>query len=618
MSTYDCPSPEQIAKHLPHLSTLRLHVYSYEDPSLQKEQFIYNLVSALPQFKRLKSLAFEIPCAYDWGRWHGRAGLDWLALFSDACPSLEDISFPGPMRFRRVADVNAPEDKKRVIKLIAELFGNADIRNILCHPVVKSNRPLSDITARQMGVVPSSCVSEFSELDSRITVSSALDFQSNLIAGVQSPLSPVRTVPNEILGEIFVMCRDEALNALNYSPLKVTHHPLSLSHVSTQWRAVCLSDARLWDHIHVHSGARMPPTMILKEIFNRSRMRPLDINITGTPLDDLFRVILAAHTRVQRIVLKLDSSDSIADFWSYPRDFPALTTFELSIEGDRDADSTSTERTVGLSLFKTAPLLRSLLIWSHSSEFDPIPGGVVWSQITELTLDLRIDERTALSIIVACTRLEDCRVFIRTLSQPSPLVIPTEVTTLPHLQCLRVFGRQGRVAFTFFDGLSLPALTDVLLSVDELSPAALPNLYYRSRFHLKSLHIWQWIPNDLAVFLHLTSSLEELSFQFITFEDDLFEGFTYRPASTMPFVLPKLRSLVLSNFEGYEPSTGGVSAAEMAESFNTYAHELNLAFPSLRAVELRLQGDPFDDDVEDRLVRASGGIFKYERWDTED
>ncbi|KAJ7616449.1 hypothetical protein FB45DRAFT_801282 [Roridomyces roridus] len=485
--------------------------------------------------------------------------------------------------------------------------------------IVKSNKAPNDIQARQIRVLLPSYVAEISDLDSEIAATTALlrdmeerrNVRSKFLAGLQSALAPIRTVPNEIFAEIFLLCRDGALDPHDYSLFDSKQPPLLLAHVSSQWRAVCFSDARLWDHIHIHSVERMPPMATLRAIFTRSRLRPLDIHITESPLGDLFRVILAAHTRVRRICLRVNSSDDVSDLWSYPRDFPSLTTFELHIQ---QQEATSLERPVGLGLFKTAPLLRSFLIWSYPSPFDPRPGAVVWSQLTELTLDIGMDELTALSIIVACTRLQDCRIFLHSSSQFTPLLMPpSHATTLPQLWCLRVFGRAPRVGLPFFEGLTLPALTELLLCIDELSPEALPNLYNRSSFRLKNLQIWDFIPHDLTGLLQLTPSLEELSLQFVTLNDEVFEMFTYRPASPTPVVLPKLRSLVLWD-AGDELTTDGVSAAEMGESFTRYSLEGNLAFPSLRKVELILGGHLFDDDVEDRLVAASGGIFAYERF----
>ncbi|KAJ7636508.1 hypothetical protein FB45DRAFT_1001581 [Roridomyces roridus] len=482
--------------------------------------------------------------------------------------------------------------------------------------IVNSNRAPNDIQMQQLRILLSTYVSEMSDLNTEISDTTALlrdmknrrRTRSKLIAGLQSALAPIRTVPNEILGEIFLMYRNEALSERNYSVLNAKRPPLVLAHVSSLWRTVCLSDARLWDHIHVHSAARMPPTTTLKEIFKRSRMRPLDIHITETPLGGLFRVILGAHNRVQRVVLRLQSSDNISDFWSHPKDLPALTTFELFIE--RSTRATGVIRPFGLSLFKTAPLLQKLHIWAMHCPFDPRPGKVVWSQLTELTLELRIDQLTALSIIVACSRLQDCRIFFHTATPPNPVLIPSSPTSLPDLWRLRVFTREVHDALLFFEGLSLPALTELLLSVDELSPQALPNLYNRSPFHLKTLHIHIYMPRDFAAILNVTPSLEELSCRAVLVDDEVFESFTYCPAITMPFVLPKLRSLEI---EVDELFTDGIAAAEMAESFEAYPYGRNLAFPSLAQVELTLGGDPLDEDVEERLEEASGGIFRYER-----
>ncbi|KAJ7207706.1 hypothetical protein B0H12DRAFT_961231, partial [Mycena haematopus] len=54
--------------------------------------------------------------------------------------------------------------------------------------------------------------------------------------------SPARRLPAEIFAEIFV----STLPRISDAPLDISNSPWALTHVSSRWRAVAVSESRLW------------------------------------------------------------------------------------------------------------------------------------------------------------------------------------------------------------------------------------------------------------------------------------------------------------------------------------------------------------------------------------
>ncbi|KAJ7616485.1 hypothetical protein FB45DRAFT_757135, partial [Roridomyces roridus] len=108
--------------------------------------------------------------------------------------------------------------------------------------------------------MPDAVSSDLSQLDDEVHAAEKALYElqhrrsscKQLVAGLKRALSSIRIIPSELLSEIFLMCRNDALQFRNYSIFDATRAPLLLAHISSGSRTVCLSDARLWNHIHVH------------------------------------------------------------------------------------------------------------------------------------------------------------------------------------------------------------------------------------------------------------------------------------------------------------------------------------------------------------------------------
>ncbi|KAJ7603923.1 hypothetical protein FB45DRAFT_767776, partial [Roridomyces roridus] len=62
----------------------------------------------------------------------------------------------------------------------------------------------------------------------------------------QRVLSPVRSLPSEILGEIFAWTLPTVAEASDRTSFKFHHSPWNLTHVCSRWRAIAISTPSLW------------------------------------------------------------------------------------------------------------------------------------------------------------------------------------------------------------------------------------------------------------------------------------------------------------------------------------------------------------------------------------
>ncbi|KAJ7636518.1 hypothetical protein FB45DRAFT_1024636 [Roridomyces roridus] len=356
---------------------------------------------------------------------------------------------------------------------------------------------------------------------------------------------PIRSVPNEILGEIFLVCRDEALERDDYSffDMKQPPSPLLLTHVAFYGRS--------------YSTLVYAPST-----FSWTHRLGIRLMYCG---------------RIQRIAVTLDPRDDISALWKYSY-FPVLTSLKLHVD-QNDPDHIM-DRPLGLGFFLTAPLLRSLSIRSPHSPYDPSPGPVTWSQLTQVTLDLLIDLATARSIMIACTQAEECTISFCPPDQPTQFQPLANATTLTQL-----------------------CLTNLRVNTIELSAD-------------EELHIETSLPDDLPAFPRRTLFLELLFVSVHRLDDRFYEAFTAIPEHTPPVILSTLATLFIRERER-DPDDDGLSAIKMAESFGMASNPdgigINPAFASLQEVSLTLSGDPFSKEVEKRFREIGVGVFSYER-----
>ncbi|KAJ7474191.1 hypothetical protein FB451DRAFT_1398187 [Mycena latifolia] len=137
--------------------------------------------------------------------------------------------------------------------------------------------------------------------------------RSEYAATLKGVLSPIRRVPHEILAEILLMCRDDALDAFSYSVADPRQAPILLGHVSSRWRQFS------------HST---PPRQ------SRLQMRGSVVR-TGLADEDVLDLLFQQHHRLKDVRLDFMSIDlSLRTFNQRP--LPILSSIQIVADEDID------------------------------------------------------------------------------------------------------------------------------------------------------------------------------------------------------------------------------------------------------------------------------------------
>ncbi|KAJ6451625.1 hypothetical protein C8R45DRAFT_1124717 [Mycena sanguinolenta] len=281
-------------------------------------------------------------------------------------------------------------------------------------------------------------------------------------------IAPIRTLPAELLAEIFVLTIREP-DSNEFVLLKNSLHvrdAFRVSHVCHQWRQVANGTPQLWTgpiHLLFKDDSEKEEIFAigLRAWLARSEPLSLPISIEARPdssslnerrfrpMEELIRV--ASRLRSLRFVSASGAPSSLIQRLSNSR-LDSLEELELQniILETLDFDPKS------ILAFKTAPRLRKLSIGSDPTSKIPMP----WAQLTDITLLGAISPSLFLDIFAQCKNVVKASVIVLGWSlNPPPRNV---VLALDHLRILSVrwFGTVVR-DMLFLDCLSAPALDDL-------------------------------------------------------------------------------------------------------------------------------------------------------------
>ena len=216
-----------------------------------------------------------------------------------------------------------------------------------------------------------------------------------------SLLSPVRCLPIEIFGQIFV-----------YATYDCPRDVLNISAVCQLWRAAALSTPMLWSTLelgHHTSGCNM--NNHINSWIERAHSYPLSLVITNRKRDisDFWNPVFFVLTHISKHQWKsiyLDSDDTSISSILEKLEFSNLGMLESFSLATRYRDS-------GYPLnsshaLRSAPKLKTLSLYTkHRVEFDTLPFP--WSQLTSLTLIFfhNNNKNIAADILRVCVNLEE-------------------------------------------------------------------------------------------------------------------------------------------------------------------------------------------------------------------
>ncbi|KAF7345523.1 ABC protein [Mycena venus] len=298
-------------------------------------------------------------------------------------------------------------------------------------------------------------------------------------------LSPLRRMPPEVLGEIFLWTLPTSTEKLERSKFYLADSPWVLTHICSRWRAISVSIPSLWSLIIIDYCAQPHPTYPLSLVeVQIQRAQNLKIHFYGGETNDsrpqieTFQFLSQHSSRWEDLSLGLTSK--LVPF------LPALrgriqSLKRLWIQWSSPESQTVTE---AIDCFESAPALVDFAVFN---EYSFVPIAHPTHQLTRYELDCPWAEHRR--ILKLAPNLVEVRVVIRFDSEPWPDV--DAVINLPYLRRLYVSSSDALnyLRAPALEGLSLWVDVDTLLphlesfrdrsacSLRRLSLKGFPNAY---------------------------------------------------------------------------------------------------------------------------------------------
>ncbi|KAF5340420.1 hypothetical protein D9758_013543 [Tetrapyrgos nigripes] len=303
-----------------------------------------------------------------------------------------------------------------------------------------------------------------------------------------------------------------------------------LCNICSSWRYIVHGAPRLWTLLLLSPyNDRAPPAALIAEWLQRSGSLLVDLAICPfVPTNDdewasygdvLVSVGKRLHSLEVPIVLLKNAAEQLERM-----SLPNLRHTRILPKTDHSADGVIDLR--HLLFFKTATRIRIVEFGGYTTPGDvrtfldfPFPTARI-TRISMMCFSVGLPMLQ--DIIRACPLLEDCALFCITRLPTQPRNLP--LFELPHLHCIRLQFQGAHGVKHLFDGLRLPALKVLRLSIQmHLPPASseevLPHLsalHGRSAFKLQDLTLLGIGANEtdnILDFLGRIPTLESLSLE---------------------------------------------------------------------------------------------------------
>ncbi|KAJ3562520.1 hypothetical protein NP233_g9517 [Leucocoprinus birnbaumii] len=361
----------------------------------------------------------------------------------------------------------------------------------------------------------------------------------NYLSSQRSLLSPIRRIPPEILGQIFLALQNVSEPICFGDDALENIEPWTLLRVCRFWRDVALSLSELWSKFTIirqpfsrPSGREMDSMLqqtlrLTKDCLSHSHSRPLHFVFHA---DDEF--VAAA---------KMIAAESSRWMSAAFNNLPVLQTLEPKLLGRLpllhclEIDGLGKEwdnQTQPLQAFRQAPALTRLSLYEltqpHSRFLLP------WHQITHFTsFELR-DFLPILHLMPSLVELKSVEDFCR------PEEIQDRII-LPNLERLEVTSNSPTTS-QIFDALLTPKLDTLRLfskrGFSRIYATAAVLMLRLSECHLRTLAVSDYAVDSTLRILGAVADLEDLTVTNVMYPSELFAAVTLH-------TLPKLRSVKL-------------------------------------------------------------------------
>ncbi|KAJ7059714.1 hypothetical protein C8F01DRAFT_1145413 [Mycena amicta] len=475
----------------------------------------------------------------------------------------------------------------------------------------------------------------------------ALEHNSREMEILVAAIAPIRSIPEDVLLEIFGRCIDEeASDDLElYLTLDSSRCPLLLTHVCAHWRSVAIGTPRLWERIFFRSPGLPSDLDALKIILRRSQVPTGRLQVTVHSSDGVRRRdnmnILMALTRLDDFCIRLSTlalrcrtdhlremlrQHTISDHHGAEDRvlgpaFPALSAITMDLNKAHDVHLVEV-----LCFFRNSPALHSL---AFDSAFGRIPDRVrlpgdsffspdfEWLQLTRLTLSTHCYASVGevVDLFTCCTNLEeltlDADLWVDYDSDaPTPLTVETTPKCLlPFLHTL-AHPRPESLGVLVF--LTTPALRH--LSLNTVAWDEILDFQARSEFSLESLEVEDvWgTGNTIVQLLERCPDIWRISLHDLGDDDqaNIVRNLEYEESgadgddsdSVTPVVIvPRLRELTLGLAEGMKLQNNGKLMQAMLQSRCKPRGELHTGLECVRVVVGKDSWEARGDNILRRL-----------------
>ncbi|CAA7263646.1 unnamed protein product [Cyclocybe aegerita] len=372
------------------------------------------------------------------------------------------------------------------------------------------------------------------------------------LATHQSIVAPIRSLPQEILREIFRFACAGRIVQWPFHPTE-TSLPWFLGRVCSYWRTTFLSVQGLWANIDLIFNMKSPPKNMgkvlsfLGTVLERSGEELLTVSVTadGAGVDRILVALLYHSRRWADLSLHVERL-----FEHYPPLFslaknslPNLRRLHLSTSPSHVENVAVITNTV-LDAFQTAPKLREVAVSKIANPFRFV--HLPWSQITHYTSKFNhFHEGEYVQMLAAMPKL----VFFSSERERVLEIGSSPPAELPHLKSLTVINKGMYMAKTL-RCLLAPNLASLTINAITAFPQVDVMDFVRSQCKDTLTHLDLTLPNDtgpgVLAILMMTPNLTSLRLSIANPPEGLIERLSYFPQSNHGVTsLPKLTALEL-------------------------------------------------------------------------
>ncbi|KAJ7144147.1 hypothetical protein C8R44DRAFT_759539 [Mycena epipterygia] len=412
------------------------------------------------------------------------------------------------------------------------------------------------------------------------------------ISNYSSLLSPIRLLPPDVLGDIFLVPDIHDHLATGHRSRTVDGYTPHVASVCRYWRSVALETPRFWASIYTSLSGSPRCLALLRLFLLRSKHAPLSIQLTPKSYeaanDEIIREILQQTRRLNHLSMPMHMPH-IGLLFAASIVAPSLQTITFNSSPDSLA---------GITVFTDLPRIHAVS-FGRLRSLDQIPP-LPYHQIKQVSITLRsIPDMMCGELLLLFPNLQTLVVGISTQNMGTRHCPPSLTLRLSStLRTLILDGEDRRTdcLFCAFNGMNLPNLEQLeLVNCCVWDPPSILSFQRRSACQLKELVLenTRVRATDLLDLLRLLPMLESLVMTHLipnSVTNDFLAGLTFSSSHSprAPVAVPMLTRIVLTGV--YLCSTDALlRMVESRLNFDNSHNRLSNIHIGLETREVRLR-----------------------------